>query len=276
MLTSAGGGSVLTEGTGSILHIIGLSIVATNGLPAVQCGPNDPGANPVPVLDFDNVSVDTNSYVVFAYPCKINARASHFNARVTTGFFIASPSTANIDRSVVEGHGIQALGGEAVVHVSNSLFVNQAASSGPSDPGPLAATTLGNGDVAGQASASFCTFVDTKLLLCGNGFPACSGGNDPGVCIDNSILTSSSGDVVNGSGCHVSYSIVTPQTAPLNGANNHLNVDPLFSGGASYTLKSSSPAIDSADPNAVDAIDLLGTPRPQGPHNDIGAYEYKP
>jgi hypothetical protein len=43
-----------------------------------------------------------------------------------------------------------------------------------------------------------------------------------------------------------------------------------------YQLKISSPAVDAADPTAVDTIDLAGTPRPQGARNDIGAYEYKP
>jgi len=67
-----------------------------------------------------------------------------------------------------------------------------------------------------------------------------------------------------------------PQAAALNGSSNLVNVDPLFVGGGSFALKSSSPAVDAADPNAVDNVDLVGTLRPQGPRNDIGAYEYKP
>ena len=69
-----------------------------------------------------------------------------------------------------------------------------------------------------------------------------------------------------------------PQSTALNGANNKIGVDPLLVNPSSgdYRLKPNSPAIHAADPTATATPDLDGTPRPQGAHADIGAYEYKP
>jgi hypothetical protein len=266
----------VTLGVGAHVQISNAAITG-DSTGAISCGPADPNAMPVPSLALDGVSIDAVGFVISAYPCTVTATNSHFNGRVQSpAILIASPSTANLDRCVIEGHGVLSLGGGALVHVSNSLFVNQIVESAPSDTGPFAGTHFGNSASTGQAFASFTTFVSTKLLQCGTGLPSCAGGSDNGVCIDNSIITSDSGDAVSGSGCHVSYSIVMPQAASLSGAHNQVNVDPLFAGAGSYQLKSSSPAVDAADPNAVDSIDLAGTPRPQGARNDIGAYEYKP
>lgn len=273
-LTSASA-FLLTLDVGAHVHVIGASIVG-NTTSAIKCGPFDSSATPMPSIDLDNVSIDSAGFIAMVYPCKLTARNSHFNARVQyPAFFVVQPSTATFDRCVFEGAGVQALGGGAVARVTNSLFTNQIATGVPSDPGPFIGTT-GGGNGAGQAFVSFSTFVNTRILSCGSGLPGCAGGSDDGACIDNSIIVSSAGDAVTGTGCHVSYSLVMPQAAALNGTNNLVNVDPLFVSMSLYELKSSSPAVDAADPAAVDSIDLAGTPRPQGARNDIGAYEYKP
>jgi hypothetical protein len=267
-------GNTITIGVGAHVRIVGASIVGSSAGSAISCGPADASATPVPTLDLDDVNIDSAGFVIFAYPCIITARKSHFKGVEYPGIFVASPAKATIDRCVFDGRGIEALGPSALVRVTNSLFINQISNGEPSDPGPIGGNQFGT-DAPGSAYVSFSTFVNTNIL-CGAITPACAGGNGNGVCVDNSIVTSTSGDAIRGAGCRVSYSIAMPQAAALVGTNNLVNVDPLFVGGASYGLKSSSPAVDAADPNAVDSIDLAGTLRPQGPRSDIGAYEYKP
>jgi hypothetical protein len=76
----------------------------------------------------------------------------------------------------------------------------------------------------------------------------------------------------------MNYSLAFPQAAVLTGAHNLTSGDPRFLDPANnnFSLSASSPAIDAADPAATDTIDIVGTSRPQGPRDDLGAYEYKP
>jgi hypothetical protein len=68
----------------------------------------------------------------------------------------------------------------------------------------------------------------------------------------------------------------------LNG-NTHtgtISADPQFvsyssTGSGDYHLKSTSPAVDKGSAAYAPPTDINGTPRPQGPAVDIGAYEYK-
>ncbi len=63
-------------------------------------------------------------------------------------------------------------------------------------------------------------------------------------------------------------------TSPT-GTNGNISVDPLFIPGT-YQLSSNSPCIDAGNDSVItpDMLDLLGAPRLQGAHVDIGAYEY--
>jgi hypothetical protein len=132
----------------------------------------------------------------------------------------------------------------------------------------------------GLIAVSFSTVIDSPIS-CGTGSAVCSGSSPNGVCIDNSIilntLAGAPSDTVTGTRCFGSYDLVFPQSTALSGTNNRY-VNPMLSAPASgdYHLKAGSPAIDSADPAALDAIDFDGTARPQGVRNDIGAVELKP
>jgi hypothetical protein len=85
-----------------------------------------------------------------------------------------------------------------------------------------------------------------------------------------------------------SYLASSSNASLLSGSNNlwfggsslpagfslSVNADPqLISAGTNFALSSTSPAID-AGANTPAATDIAGTPRPQGPAFDIGAYEY--
>jgi len=95
-------------------------------------------------------------------------------------------------------------------------------------------------------------------------------------CIDSSVTLVSSiiwapGAYSEVSACSLSKSIVGP-----NAVTGIPFTDPMFVNFASgdLSLSSSSPAIDMVPTGP--ATDIIGTPRPQGAHFDIGAYEYKP
>jgi predicted outer membrane repeat protein len=63
--------------------------------------------------------------------------------------------------------------------------------------------------------------------------------------------------------------------ARIPGAEGILAVDPLLTDSEeeNYALTPGSPAIDAGDDDYAPSVDILGIPRPQGEHVDIGAYE---
>jgi hypothetical protein len=64
-------------------------------------------------------------------------------------------------------------------------------------------------------------------------------------------------------------------TSGLNKGENMRSADPAFVSSTDYHLRSSSPAIDRANPNPLYTVDqdFDGVPRPQGDSFDIGAFE---
>ncbi|MCW5802545.1 MAG: right-handed parallel beta-helix repeat-containing protein [Deltaproteobacteria bacterium] len=80
---------------------------------------------------------------------------------------------------------------------------------------------------------------------------------------------------VSGANCLWTFSNIGPQF--VNGTGN-INVDPQFVDVTSgdLHLKSTSPCMDAANPNANVPDDFDGDPRPQGAAHDIGADEVKP
>ncbi len=83
--------------------------------------------------------------------------------------------------------------------------------------------------------------------------------------------------IAAGGGCQYQYSLSVP-VAGLAGTGN-ITGDPMFHDVANgdFHLKPGSTAIDAANPaDVLTGHDFDGTPRPQGPRSDIGAFEYAP
>jgi len=288
-----GAGATLTAGSttnameinnGAHVRVTGLDIVnqntgGSNGT-AIRCEAIA-STDVTPVLDLDGVSVDTSQFGLFLVQCTVSATRSHFHVRSTgtASVYAAGPTSVSIDRCVFDGgDGVQAIQ-NSTVSVSNSLVENMT--------GPHGALLgyefyigVGNHSAPGTLFASFVTLVNAPLI-CSDGIPSCLGGptltSAWGACIDNSIITATAGNAVTGTGCVLNYSLAFPQSAALTGAHNLTSGDPRFVDPASnFSLSAASPAIDTADPAATVMVDLVGTPRPQGVRDDLGAYEYKP
>jgi uncharacterized repeat protein (TIGR01451 family) len=76
--------------------------------------------------------------------------------------------------------------------------------------------------------------------------------------------------ILNNNGCPGVAVSADPELAPLA-------LDPLSTiGTPTMALPSGSPAVDAGDDGHALATDQRGVPRPQGPHSDIGAFEFKP
>jgi len=256
---------------GASLTLIGLAITSGNG-DGIRCEGSDYQNS----LTVHGVTIDANGSALLANPCAVTGDTSSFRTRnANLPVILATPPvTMALSRSIFRGgDGVQALGGGSFVKIDDSLFLDQLGTEGAVLGGQF------GGSGFGTLTVSFSTFVNSKIG-CGTGTPACAGGNVAGVCIDNSIIVGATGgDAVAGTACDINYSVVMPQAGAVSGSNNKLNVDPMFQdqAGGNYTLKSTSAAIDAADPNAiVPSLDLAGTPRPQGARADMGAYEYKP
>lgn len=289
-LTAGSSANALEINNGAHVRITGLNIVNLNldGATGTAIRCETLSSNDVtPILDLDGVSIDASGVGLFLLPCTVNAVRSHFHARSTASFANISASggsnngasVVNLDRCVIDGgDGVLALQ-RSTVSVSNSLIENM---TGPDGAllGKEFYVGFGNHSPPGTLFASFVTLVNAPML-CTNGTPSCVGGpmitSAYGACIDNSIITATSGNAVTGTGCVLNYSLAFPQSGALMGARNLIGVDPRFVDSANnFALSASSPAIDAADPAANDPLDLVGTIRPQGPRDDLGAYEYKP
>lgn len=261
---------------GAHVRITGLNVLnLQQDVDAIAC--KTVSSTATPSVDLDGVSIDSAGRALAALPCTVSATRSTFHVRNTDiAAIYAFPGSngttvANIDRCVFDG-GVAVLGyGSSTVSVSNSLLMNMLSADGAMRGTALLSTP------PGRVFGSFLTLVNARLA-CGDGQPACRGGTAAGVCIENSIISGPGPDSVSGTACAVDYSLAFPQTAPLTGSHDKANVDPQFADASNgnYALRATSPAIDAANPSATATTDLVGTTRPQGAHDDMGAYEYKP
>jgi len=276
-LTAAAGQRTIEIDVGGHLQLMGLTVVNNNASQGIgiSC---QPGGTTPPIVELDQVTIDTAQTAVIAYPCTMTISRSSLHTRSSGQriVYVLPTSTVTIDRSILDGgDGIQAEGPDSVARITNSVIKNQ---TGP-DGAFLGSNLFGTG--AGAVSVSFSTVIDSQVK-CVAGTPRCAGGTSTGACIDNSIVYNTAGgapaDTVQGSACVTNYSLVYPQSTALTGSNNKLGVSPALKDAANsdYHLSSASAAIDAADPAATDMIDLDGVQRPQGPRSDLGAFEFTP
>ncbi|MDB4962750.1 MAG: hypothetical protein JWP01_2749 [Myxococcales bacterium] len=128
----------------------------------------------------------------------------------------------------------------------------------------------GTGD---QVNIAFNTFVVAQTAI--------SFDYEGDYAIENNVIVSTSGNVaVNCSTCpNLNHNILYPTAVTAPGTTNLMVdpqlVDPLT---RNYHLKPTSPAVNAAMPSAGLSTDHDhdGTPRPQGPALDIGAFELTP
>jgi hypothetical protein len=242
--------------TGSTVTVIGLELTALTGTAAVDC---DGGT-----VTLTRVTINSLQAGLVANPstnCTATVDRSLLkNQSATQPVVLATTNVIlHILRSTIDGgDGVQLLTSSAIAQIENSVFRNQTGADGAL-----------NG--SGHFTVSFTTFVDAPLKCTSTTVAT----------VSDSILVTTTQDAVSGTGasCIVNDSILLPQTGAVAGSNDHPNVDPLFKDKANgdFSLQSASPAIDAAPANAtVPAVDFAGTPRPQGPRADLGAFEYKP
>lgn len=179
-------------------------------------------------------------------------------------------SSLNVDHSVLTGNyaadrggaGWAFLGGgcNPSVRLSDSLVAGNSAG--------VAGGALAGGD-NGSVFLNFSTVTGNSAPA--SGAIATSATSYYG--IDSSIVWDNGGLPGLGGSGSVSYSDIEGGFA---GAGN-IDADPVFfnAGAGDYTLAAASPCIDAANPVGA-GVDLLGTPRPQGPAPDMGAFEHIP
>lgn len=237
---------------------------------------------PVATVELDRVTVSFDavllagaaSSAISMTRCILNVTGSDIVVPdVTSAAIVASGNgggqgqVVTIDRSRISiptgtvPVGIAATDG-ASVKISNSVLRG-----GSTTNGFIAVNTSTK-----ASSVEFSTFYNAPLR--------CPTGNLILASRNNIFLsdgTSPPADSVSGTSCSHNYDLIRPQATAPSGANNILNMDPRFANAAAgdFHLTTGSPAIDTADPSATDAVDFEGTARPQGARRDIGAFEYK-
>lgn len=278
-LNAASGAASIHLDDGARLRVFGLTLANINAGAegtVIDCYPNTEVVTPT--VELDQVTIETNYMAVMAYPCTVTITRSRLLSRSTSLpiIYVLPTSSATIDRSVVEGgNAILAEGSGSVVRITNSVIKNPKGGNGAF----AGANTFGAG--AGSVFVSFSTVINSQVIS-GSGTPRCAGGTAAGSCIDNTIIYNASPgaptDTVQAAGVVASYSLVYPQATALTGSNNQLGVNPMFVdfAGGDYHLAAGSPAIDAGDPGATNAVDYDGVMRPQGAHNDLGAFEHRP
>lgn len=272
--TPADAEDTILLGNGADVQVLGLAIINANlNNTAVRCN----SAPPSPHLSLDEVSIDSHGSTMFIQNCTATVTRGRLQTRKTTAqvVLVLPTSTVMIDRTVLDGgNGVWGEGRDSVVRITNSVIKNQ---TGPE--GAFAGSNL-FGQGAGSVSVEFSTVINSRVT-CGDAAPPCAGGTAVGSCIRNSIVLNGTAgapaDTI-GAGCVANYTMVYPQSTALAGSNNVYGVNPMLVDhvGGDYHLAAGSPAIDAADPGTTTMIDFEGTPRPQGPRSDMGAFEYKP
>jgi hypothetical protein len=263
-------GATLTATNGIPLTAINRAKLRVEGLQIVSSGSSAFKCNvgvDVPFAELEQVTADSDKITVNAIGCHLSIQRSRLISRSPQVSLAASDNAVvTLERTVVDGAGgggIFSANGSAVA-VANSLILNQSSGSN-------------FGGFNGLLTISYTTLFNSTFG-CGIGTDnaVCAGSAASGMCIDNSIIFDTSGtNAISSNRCAVNFSVVSPQAAALNGANNKLGANPLFANpaGGDFHLLTGSPAVDAADPSSVNVIDFDGTQRPKGNGNDMGAFE---
>jgi hypothetical protein len=249
-----------TVENGGRLRLVGLTAISQiGGGSTIRC---EGGTNGTPTLELFRTTVDASGTAIIGNPCMLDVEQSVVRVRTANNVLILfNYSVAHIDRTFFDGGStMQPL--EATVHFTNSIFKR-----------------VGRNDLHGMIQGlgpvdiSFSTIIDT--------FIECGGQGATGLTVNSSILhysaTGAPSDVVQGSGCPVTYSVVYPQSQPLGTTTNAHQLPRLKDVATDdFHLLSNSPALDRGDPAATTAFDYDGIARPQGGGRDSGAFEFVP
>ena len=118
-----------------------------------------------------------------------------------------------------------------------------------------------------------------EIDVCAVADPACGGSNPHVITVQNSIVSSGSGNCL-GAVTSAGHNMDGGDTCGFHAAGDLVNTDPLLdplgaNGGPTLTHaeRAGSPAIDNGDPSACPATDQRGVARPAGPACDMGAFE---
>jgi hypothetical protein len=267
--------STISINGAATVKIRNLDFLADGGL---YCMPGTPGGG-APVFDLQDVSFDATGttqagpYLIQATACVIDLKRTKF--KITsggTGIYASGElagggapanrgSIVTIDRSSFDG-GEPAIGlyNYSVVHMTNSVLF-----------GTVTTFAALQYDSSATGTVDFSTFVNWSWL---------SGNVATKFIASNNVFYDplhNNSNTLTGYGAEHHYDMAFPQAGQPNGTNNTYNVNPMLADPANknFHLMAGSPAIDAADPSAMPPVDNEGTPRPQGPQRDIGAFEYK-
>ena len=100
-----------------------------------------------------------------------------------------------------------------------------------------------------------------------------------GATLDNVFSAPNLPNAFAANGCTGDTNVVHPEQVTANPGTNAILQDPMLVDpvNGDFHLQAGSPAIDAAKVTASDPpVDYEGTTRPQGPRDDIGAFEAKP
>ena len=240
-------GPALSVGGSARIAVRALTVDVTGGtqVEALSCSPA-PGITRVTLQLRDTTVLGGQ---LLSSDCDLTMIHGVVHSRVVT----AQSGTVTIDRSLV----------------SAGLLVGQTTS------GPVSVTNSILGGVTFlQISPIPVTMTFDTFFLAGAGATLpCS---ISGVLFeDDIVLAPNSTNAVTGTACQFANNLAFPQAT--NVGTGTIRMDPLLVNPANgdFHLQAFSPAIDAAD-STPDNLDFDGTPRPQGTHADLGAFEFHP
>lgn len=224
------------------------------------------------VIEIDRCRIMNNLDGVAVQNGTLKVTNSIISGNVGRGVWVQPGSTVFIERNQIVENG---QGGIWVDGSSYSIINNLIRGNGGAETG---SPTTGGVHVSGTANDDeellFNTFVENAATQDATALQ----------CVDSNLQ--SSGNIFIGRSaiadeelvsvaCSPTFSVFDPNDQLTEGTGN-IAADPQFeiSAAGEYRLKSTSPCIDSAAPEAAIALDFEGDSRPQGPRADIGYDEY--